>query len=162
MKNFLIVWPLFFFAGSVLASSEYIGGLNDGGSSAQLPDSPAREYFKLLSQRPSNGPASKKGGNSESTVQSFSSNQSSEKHQTIPRITVYGRFDPEDYVAPKPPTMLVFRAALDRQRPKTPKEITQAVLCFVSLCAIDTSQELSIADRNELRAKSPPSFAGLP
>ena len=80
----------------------------------------------------------------------------------IPRleeIRVVDTIAPEDYVAPKTAPMLVFRAALDRQRPRTPKEITQAALCFIGLCAIDTSRELSIADRNEARAKNPPSFA---
>ena len=78
--------------------------------------------------------------------------------QTLDEIKVRDRLDPEDYVAPKNPPMLAFRAKLDRQRPMTPQEITKLALCFISLCAIDTSKELKLDDRNEARAKDPPSF----
>ena len=77
----------------------------------------------------------------------------------LEEIRVVDAIAPEDYVAPKIAPMMVFRAKLDRQRPRTPQEITQAALCFIGLCKIDTSRELSIADRNEARAKNPPSFA---
>lgn len=78
--------------------------------------------------------------------------------QTLEEIKVRDRLDPEDYVAPKTAPMLAFRAKLDRQRPMTPQEITKLALCFIALCAIDTSKELKLDDRNEARAKDPPSF----
>ena len=82
--------------------------------------------------------------------------------QKLDEIRVLDQVAPEDYVAPKIPPMLAFRARLDRQRPMTPQEVTQAALCFIGLCKIDTSRELRIDDRNEARAKNPPSFAGQP
>ena len=82
--------------------------------------------------------------------------------QKLEEIRVLDQVAPEDYVAPKLPPMLAFRARLDRQRPMTPQEVTQAALCFIGLCKIDTSRELRIDDRNEARAKNPPSFAGQP
>ncbi len=78
--------------------------------------------------------------------------------QTLEEIKVRDRLDPEDYVAPKTAPMLAFRAKLDRQRPMTPQEITKLALCFIALCAVDTSKELKLDDRNEARAKDPPSF----
>lgn len=59
-----------------------------------------------------------------------------ENIQRLEEIRVFGKVDPEDYVAPKPPPMLVFRANLEKQRPMTPKEITQLGLCFIGLCGI--------------------------
>ena len=82
--------------------------------------------------------------------------------QKLDEIRVLDQVAPEDYVAPKIPPMLAFRARLDRQRPMTPQEVIQGVLCFIALCQIDTSKELRIDDRNEARAKNPPSFAGQP
>ena len=78
--------------------------------------------------------------------------------QTLEEIKVRDRLDPEDYVAPKTAPMLVFREKLDAQRPMTPQEITKLALCFIKLCAVDTSKELKIDERNEARAKDPPSF----
>ena len=70
-------------------------------------------------------------------------------------IRVFSSGDPEDYVAPKPPPMLVFRAHLDKHRPMTPKEITQLGLCFVGLCGIygpdGIPVEPSAVDRAETR-----------
>jgi hypothetical protein len=55
--------------------------------------------------------------------------------------------------------MLVFRATLDKQRPMTPKEITQLGLCFIGLCGIygpdGISSETSAIDRAEDRKNAP-------
>ena len=85
--------------------------------------------------------------------------------QKLEEIRILDRIEPEDYVAPKPPPMLAFRAKLDQLRPVTPKEITLGAICFISggqLCYVDPNVELRIDDRNEARAKNPPSFAGQP
>ena len=75
-------------------------------------------------------------------------------------IVVYGRAgEPEDYIAPKLPPMLEFRAKLDKLRPRTPQEITKNVFCALGLCLIDASKEKSIEDRNEARARNPPSYS---
>jgi hypothetical protein len=64
----------------------------------------------------------------------------------LEEIQVFGKFDPADYVAPKPSPMLVFRASLDKQRPMTGKEITDSVLCFIGLCPLLNADGLPIAD----------------
>jgi hypothetical protein len=51
----------------------------------------------------------------------------------LEEIQVFGKFDPADYVAPKPAPMLVFRASLDQQRPMTPKEVSQTILSFLGV-----------------------------
>lgn len=78
-----------------------------------------------------------------------------ENIQRLEEIRVFGNGDPEDYVAPKPPPMLVFQATLDKQRPMTPKEIAQLGMCFIGLCSIykpdGSPYELSAMDRAEDR-----------
>jgi hypothetical protein len=64
----------------------------------------------------------------------------------LEEIQVFGKFDPADYVAPKPPPMLVFRAFLDKRRPMTGNEITDSVLCFIGLCPRLNADGLPIAD----------------
>lgn len=59
-----------------------------------------------------------------------------ENIQRLEEIRVFGNTDPEDYTAPKPAPMLVFRATLDKQKPLTPKQITQMGLCVIGLCGI--------------------------
>lgn len=52
----------------------------------------------------------------------------------LDEITVFGARDPEDVIKKLPP-MLAFRERMDRERPMTPKEKTQLVLCFIGLCS---------------------------
>ena len=120
-------------------------------------DSKARTYIKNLPKK--TGLASTRATGAADPEDKKQAVKNIDGIPRLEEIRVVDTIAPEDYVAPKTAPMLVFRAALDRQRPRTPKEITQAALCFIKLCAIDTSRELSIADRNEARAKNPPSFA---
>ncbi len=121
-------------------------------------DSKAQTYVRRLPKK-SALPISTETTNLNSSTSSAYSQANSGGVQRLEEIRVVDAVAPEDYVAPKTSPMLVFRASLNRQRPMTPKEITQTALCFIGLCQIDTSRELSVADRNEFRAKDPPSFA---
>jgi len=49
-------------------------------------------------------------------------------------ITVVGERDPEDLSVAKRPPMLAFRDRLEKDRPSTPYEKTQFVLCIIGLC----------------------------
>ncbi len=130
-----------------------------------IPDSIARQYFKRLPVGTLGELAideqkrARIGFTQARSVPGSAENLSGEYPQQLQKITVYGLLDPEDYVAPKLPPMLVFRATLDKQRPRTPQEITEGLLCVIGLCLLDTSKEPNAADRNEARAKAPPSFA---
>ena len=159
---------LLFFAASLtglaFADAEPASKKQGANSVAVLPDSFARQQFKLLSKETLDELA-REGHETrwhDAVKMQRTRNVGNQtilgNVQKLDVITVYGIVDPEDYVAPKLPPMLVFRAKLDNQRPKTPKEITQGLLCVIGFCLIDTSKEPSIADRNDARAKSPPSF----
>ncbi len=130
-------------------------------STLKLPDSTARLQFKNLSSAAlkKNEAASKLEARSGPLKLPLDPNAptrpAAENIQRLEEMRVYGSGDPEDYVAPKPPPMLVFRATLDKQRPMTAKEITQLGLCFVGLCGIykpdGSPYELSAVDRAEER-----------
>ena len=134
--------------------------------SVELPDSVARQHFKRLPKEAlvdiarEHKRQGRLGQPKTLPRQDAVLPSAAGDVQKIESITVYA--DSEDFVAPKPPPMLVFRATLDKQRPKTPEEITRGILCAIGLCAIDTSKERSIADRNEARARSPPSAVYQP
>ena len=81
------------------------------------------------------------------------------EQESLEKITVHGQVDPEDYIRPTPSPIAALSARLDRYRSRSPADIAQAVLCAVGLCLLDTSRELSVADRNEARAKNPPTMA---
>jgi hypothetical protein len=75
--------------------------------------------------------------------------------QVLEEIVVTGKFDPADFTARKTAPMLVFRASLDGQRPMTPKEISNSVLCFIGLCPLLNANGLPIADTTpEQRAQA--------
>lgn len=128
---------------------------------SDLPEPASRQQFKILSK------AALKEVERESKNQIRAESlklppkpdapkrPAAENIQRLDEIRVFGNGDPEDYVAPKPPPMLVFRAQLDKQRPMTPKEITQLGLCFIGLCGIygpdGIPTEASITDRAEDR-----------
>lgn len=69
-------------------------------------------------------------------------------------IRVYGQVEPEDYVRRVAP-MQQFRNRLEKDRPMTPKEKTQAVLCVIGLCGVygpdGIPPEVSAAERSEQR-----------
>ena len=74
--------------------------------------------------------------------------------QRLEEIRVYGAIEPEDYVTPKRPPMLEFRARLERQRPRTPEEIVKGVLCTIGLCA-GLPPEVAPEQRTEARTRQP-------
>jgi hypothetical protein len=76
-----------------------------------------------------------------------------ENVQRLEEIRVMGTVDPEDYVAPKPTPMLVFRATLDKQRPRTIADTLRA-LCF--LCPIAAPREGNTLDRVHERTSAAP------
>jgi hypothetical protein len=108
----------------------------------ELPEPASRQQFKTLSKAALKEVEreSKKETRAESVKLPVNPNApkrpAAENIQRLEEIRVFGNGDPEDYVAPKPPPMLVFRSQLDKQRPMTPKEITQLGLCFIGLCGI--------------------------
>ncbi len=128
---------------------------------ASLPETAARQQFKTLSKATLKEVEreSKKEIRAESLKLPYNPNApkrpAAENVQRLEEIRVFANGDPEDYVAPKPAPMLVFRAQLDKQRPMTPKEMVQLPLCFIGLCGIykpDGSPfELSAVDRAEDR-----------
>jgi hypothetical protein len=148
-----------------LAQSEFAVNGADTDMKVVLPDTKARQQFKLLSKEVLSELAQEDKKRSRVGFVREEQHYSAEKNtnvgnvQRLEEIRIYGILDPEDYIAPKPPPMLAFRATLDKQRPKTPQEITQGLLCTIGLCIIDVSKEPNPADRNEARAKAPPSFA---
>ncbi len=128
---------------------------------SELPEPASRQQFKMLSK------AALKEVERESKNQIRAESlklpskpdapkrPAAENIQRLEEIRVFGNVDPEDYVAPKPPPMLVFRATLDKQRPMTAKEITQLGMCFIGLCGIygpdGIPSETSVIDRAEDR-----------
>lgn len=128
---------------------------------SELPEPASRQQFKILSKAALKEVEreSKKETRAESVKLPANPNTpkrpAAENIQRLEEIRVFGNVEPEDYVAPKPPPMLVFRAQLDKQRPMTPKEMTQLGLCFIGLCGIygpnGIPTEASIMDRAEDR-----------
>jgi hypothetical protein len=128
---------------------------------AELPETASRQQFKTLSKAALKEVEreSRKEIRAESlklpTNSRAPKRPAAENIQMLDEIRVFSNGDPEDYVAPKPPPMLVFRAQLDKQRPMTPKEISQLGLCFIGLCGIygpdGIPVELSAIDRAENR-----------
>jgi hypothetical protein len=107
-----------------------------------LPESHARQHFKTLSKDALKAAAveARKEVRDEALKAPPKANAekrpAAENIQRLEEIRIFDKVDPEDYVAPKTAPMLVFRATLDKQRPMTPKEITQLGLCFIGLCGI--------------------------
>ncbi len=106
-----------------------------------IPDSPAREKFNALpkdvvkeialeTRKIARADALK----TPASIAEASTRPAAENLQKLDEIRVFGRVDPEDYVAPKRPPMLVFRATLDAQRPATPAEIACGLMAIVGLC----------------------------
>jgi hypothetical protein len=128
---------------------------------SELPEPASRQQFKILSKAALKEVEreARKETRAESVKLPINPNApkrpAAENIQRLEEIRVFGNGDPEDYVAPKPPPMLVFRAQLDKQRPMTPKEITQLGLCFIGLCGIygpeGIPSEASIINRAEDR-----------
>jgi hypothetical protein len=138
-----------------------VGAAGTSGALAELPEPASRQQFKTLSKVALKEVEreSKKDIRAESLKlpenPRVPKRPAAENIQMLEEIRVFSNGDPEDYVAPKPAPMLVFRAQLDKQRPMTPKEITQLSLCFIGLCGIygpdGIPVEPSAVDRAESR-----------
>lgn len=89
---------------------------------------------------------------------SIAKRSTNEAVQRLDEIRVFGNAEPEDYIAPKTPPMLVFRATLDKQRPRTIAE-TLRTLCL--LCPIAAPREGNILDRvDEQKGVAPARMSG--
>jgi hypothetical protein len=128
------------------------------GTLAELPEPASRQQFKILTKAALK--EVEKESRKESRTESLKlprapQRPAAENVQLMDEIRVFSSGEPEDYVAPKPPPMLVFRAQLDKQRPMTPKEITQIGLCVIGLCGVygpdGIPVEVSASDRAENR-----------
>ncbi|MBL8512460.1 MAG: hypothetical protein JNJ55_00595 [Betaproteobacteria bacterium] len=75
----------------------------------------------------------------------------------LDEIVIYGQVDPEDYVRRRS-KFLAFRDRMASERPMTPKERTQALLCLIGLCGRygpdGLPYEPTAAQRNEARAQA--------
>jgi hypothetical protein len=128
---------------------------------SELPEPASRQQFKILSKAALKEVErdAKKEIRAESLKLPANPNApkrpAAENFQRLEEIRVFGNVEPEDYVAPKPAPMLVFRATLDKQRPMTAKEITQLGMCFIGLCNMygpdGIPSETSAIDRAEDR-----------
>jgi hypothetical protein len=109
---------------------------------AVLPGSVAQQQFKLLTKEKRDEIARERGKEipaenlKQTPKPSAEPRPAAENILKLEEIRVFGKVDPEDYVRPKVAPMLQFRATLDGQRPKTPAENMQLLMCFVGLCGI--------------------------
>ncbi len=76
----------------------------------------------------------------------------------IDEIRVYALREPEEVSVSKRPPILAFRDKMDRERPMTPKEKAQLVLCFIGLCGANYGPEGILVEdkaysRGELNSK---------
>lgn len=107
-----------------------------------LPASVAQQQFKLLTKEKRDDIARERGKEIAADAlkplpkPNAEPRPAAENILKLEEIRVFGKVDPEDYVPPKPAPMLQFRATLDKQRPNTPAETTQFLLCIIGLCGI--------------------------
>ena len=90
-------------------------------------ESPAAAAIRKLPKESINAPKPKRFSLAEQREQELSTARG------LDEITVFGARDPEDVLKKLPP-MLAFRERMERERPMTPKEKTQLMLCFIGLC----------------------------
>lgn len=109
-------------------------------------DTPARLFIRKLPPEAAKAPEPKR------FVNDYYVNPRSA--QVLDEIRVYGQAEPEDYVRRVAP-MQKFRERLERDRPMTPKEKTQLVLCMAGFCGIYGPEGIPLegtaADRSEAR-----------
>jgi hypothetical protein len=115
-----------------------------------LPDSHARQHFKVLSKSALNESSLEAQKDRQAAALKLQNNSNiakllaNENVQRLDEIRVLGNTEPEDYIAPLPPPMLGFRATLDKQRPRTIADTLRA-LCF--LCPATPPREGNMLDR---------------
>jgi hypothetical protein len=131
---------VFAFAASLCATAAHAQTAAVGTPPLAIPDSPARTVFKTLPKdavkdvsRETSAAPRADALKTPASVADAITRPAAENLQRLDEIRVFGRVDPEDYVARKPPPMLAFRQSLDKQRPMTPKEISLLLLCGLGL-----------------------------
>ena len=130
-----------------------------------LPDSHATQHFKILSKnalKESMLEAQKEKQTAALKLQNHSSIAkltTDESVQRLEEIRVFGNVEPEDYVAPKPPPMLVFRAMLDKQRPRT---IAEKLLRGCFICPQEPEPEGNVVDRFDAKKFERPLIIARP
>ena len=130
-----------------------------------LPDSHARQHFKILTKNALK--VSALIAQKDKQLAAFESPQNSsaatlsanENIQRLDEIRVLGNVEPEDYVAPKPPPMLAFRAMLDAQRPQTIAEKLRGY-CFI--CPKNPPPEGNVVDRFDAKKFDRPLIIARP
>ena len=136
-----------------------VQAVGSSGTFVELPEPASRQQFKILSKVALKEVEreSKKDIRAESlklpTNPRAPKRPAAENVQLMDEIRVFSSGDPEDYVAPKPPPMLVFRATLDKQRPRTIADTLRA-LCLI--CPIAAPREGNILDRTDERKGAAP------
>ena len=114
-------------------------------------ESPAAAAIRKLPKESINAPKPKRFSRAEQREQELSTARG------LDEITVFGARDPEDVLKKLPP-MLAFRERMERERPMTPKEKAQLVLCFIGLCGANYGADGAPVEdksfsRSELAAK---------
>jgi hypothetical protein len=109
-----------------------------------LPPSIARAYVQTLAEKKLLPAPRSQTERAESTA-------------VLDEIVIYGQVDPEDYVRRRS-KFLAFRDRMAGERPMTPKERTQALLCLIGLCGRygpdGLPYEPTAAQRNEARTQA--------
>lgn len=146
-----------FLATNVLAQASPADILKLDNAITTLPDSPARHHFNTISKNAQKDkePAALKLPNNPRIASSIVN----ENIQRLDEIRVLGNAEPEDYVAPKPPPMLVFRAMLDAQRPRT---LAEKLLQDCFICPQNPPREGNVVDRFDAKKFDAPLIIARP
>ncbi len=124
---------------ALAAATSGTGGAQE--PSAPLPDTVARTYVRDLASR---------NALPSGTVRHAVPDGVS----VLDEVVIYGQVDPEDFVRRRS-RFLAFRDRLQAERPATPKEQTQRLLCLIGLCGIygpdGLPVEPTVAERSESR-----------
>jgi hypothetical protein len=151
-------------ATNLLAQAPPTSAAKSEEASIALPDSRARQHFKALSKNALEESALEAQKDRQAAALKLQNNSNiaklsaNENVQRLEEIRVLGTVDPEDYVSPRPPPMLVFRATLDKQRPRTFADTLRA-LCL--LCPIAPPSGGNTLDRvDERKGAAPARMSG--
>ena len=159
-----------FWAANLLAQAPSATPLKSEDTAIALPDSHARQHFKILSKNALKESALKESAliaQKDEQSAGFESPRNSsaarlsanENIQRLDEIRVLGNVEPEDYIAPKPPPMLVFRAMLDAERPQTIADKLRAY-CFI--CPKNPPPEGNVVDRFDAKKFDQPLIIARP
>ena len=150
MTRFCVGTNVAIIATAMMATLSYAEASNAPLSSTDI-ESPSAAAIRKLPKESINTPTPKRFSLAEQREQELATARG------LDEITVFGARDPEDVLKKLPP-MLAFRARMDRERPMTPKEKTQLVLCLLGLCGANYGPdgapvEDKLFSRSELAAK---------